>query len=392
MARATVLILGHGSREPEANADFERFVDDYRKYDPSVEVTHAYVELAQPSLDQALATLGEHGAERVIVVPLFLFAAGHVKNDLPLSLAAARARNPATEFIAARPLGVDPRLAALLDQRVAPLVTDPGKTAVIVVGRGSSDPDANGDFCKLSRLYGEGRGFAHTMSCFIGITRPQVPDTLELMARARPTEIVLAPYMLFAGRLTRKLGDIAATFAQQYPWIGVHVAPTLGSDPLLFELVRERAHEAIEGARPLECDGCQYRTPLPGRAEQVGGLQAMLWSLRHSFTHTQALPHEHAHKPLKKHVLVCGNVDCAEKGSGALVESMRRMIKDAGRQGEIRITRTSCMGRCGEGPTVVVYPDGIWYRGVRADDAHDLVHEHLLRDKLVARLVDNIMQ
>ena len=46
----------------------------------------------------------------------------------------------------------------------------------------------------------------------------------------------------------------------------------------------------------------------------------------------------------------------------------------------------------GEGPTVVVYPDGIWYRGVRQSDAHDLVHEHLLGDRLVARLVDNIMQ
>ena len=50
------------------------------------------------------------------------------------------------------------------------------------------------------------------------------------------------------------------------------------------------------------------------------------------------------------------------------------------------------MGRCGEGPTLVVYPDGVWYRGVHADDAEELVREHLLGDRLVARLVDNIMQ
>jgi len=67
-------------------------------------------------------------------------------------------------------------------------------------------------------------------------------------------------------------------------------------------------------------------------------------------------------------------------------------VKDAGREREIKITRTSCMGRCGEGPTVAVYPDGIWYRAVRVDDARDLVGDHLLRDRLVARLVDNVMQ
>jgi sirohydrochlorin cobaltochelatase len=67
-------------------------------------------------------------------------------------------------------------------------------------------------------------------------------------------------------------------------------------------------------------------------------------------------------------------------------------VKEAGRQQDIRITRTSCMGRCGEGPTVAVYPDGIWYRAVRESDASELVSDHLLNDRLVTRLVDNIMQ
>jgi (2Fe-2S) ferredoxin len=117
-----------------------------------------------------------------------------------------------------------------------------------------------------------------------------------------------------------------------------------------------------------------------------------LWSLRHSFTHTQAVPHVHAHQPLRKHVLVCGNVDCAARGSIALVETLRRTLKDAGHERDIRVTRTSCMGRCGEGPTVAVYPDGVWYRGVGHADAEELVRDHLLGDRLVARLVDNIMQ
>jgi sirohydrochlorin cobaltochelatase len=89
---------------------------------------------------------------------------------------------------------------------------------------------------------------------------------------------------------------------------------------------------------------------------------------------------------------VCANADCADRGSVALLAELRRRIKDAGRELDIRITRTSCLGRCGEGPTVAVYPDGIWYRGVTEHDAADLVNDHLLGDRLVGRLVDHIMQ
>ena len=166
----------------------------------------------------------------------------------------------------------------------------------------------------------------------------------------------------------------------------------LGVHAKLLELVNERIQEAVEERAVLPCDTCQYRVPIAGVAEQVGGLKSLLWSLRHMLTHSTAMPHVHAHVPLRKHVLVCTNIDCAARGSITLLSALRRLLKKAGKTREIRVTRTMCMGRCGEGPTVAVYPDGIWYRGVQATDAADLVHEHLLHDRLVARLVDNIMQ
>jgi sirohydrochlorin ferrochelatase/(2Fe-2S) ferredoxin len=362
------------------------------------------VELATPSLDAALLQLGRR-VDGVVALPLFLFAAGHVKNDLPLALSRARAQLPEVRFGAARPLGVHPRLAALLSERVAAAGPDKesGRTAVVVVGRGASDPDANGDFCKLVRLFAEGRDYLLVAPSFIGITRPSVEEALELAARARPERIVVVPYLLFAGRLVAKLAAQLAAFGERYPWIKTTLAPHVGCDPRLFDLVDERLADALPrtGQRgiaeeaapaPLPCDTCQYRSPLPGRASEVGGLRALLWSLRHGFTHTQAMPHEHAHRPLSKHVLVCGNADCAERGGVALAEALRRGVRDAGRERDIRITKTACMGRCGEGPTVAVYPDGVWYRGVAEADAAELVREHLLADRLVGRLVDNIMQ
>lgn len=387
-----LLIVGHGSRDAAANVEFESLVAEYGEARPTYDIAHAYVELARPALPEALGALARRCRE-VIVLPVFLFAAGHVKNDLPLALAQARRQFPATRFNAARALGVDPGLVDLAYARARPLFHDtPEKTAVVVVGRGSSDPDANGDFCKVARLLGEGRDLAWVVPGFIGITRPSFEEAIELVARARPARIVVVPYFLFAGRLIEKLGDQVQAFRARYPWIQTRLAPHLGSGERFFLLIDERVQEALTGTRPLPCDNCQYRVPVAGVSDNVGGLKALLWSLRHSYTHTQAMPHVHAHRALKKHVLVCGNVDCAERGSVALVATLRRLVQAAGRDRDIRVTRTHCMGRCGEGPTVAVYPDGIWYRGVREADAEELFREHLLQDRLVARLVDNIMQ
>jgi sirohydrochlorin cobaltochelatase len=393
-----VLLVGHGSREPRANDGFEALVEGYRRHlggGPVAEVAHGYVELARPTLDEALAELARRHT-RVVVVPLFLFMVGHTKNDLPIALARARGAAPGAELIAARELGVHATLVELAYQRAAAAVALDAaaarRTAVVVVGRGSSDPDANAEFYKLARLVGEGRGFGWLVPCFIGITAPLLPEALELVGRCRPERVVVLPYLLFDGRLGDKVRAQVEEFRARSPWIAAAVAQTLGPDPRLFGVIDERVAQALEGRGQLPCDTCQYRAPVSGVVGQVGGLRALLWSLRHGYTHSQAAPHRHAHRPLTRHVLVCGNVDCADGGSIALIDSLRRRVKAAGRQDDIRVTRTSCMGRCGEGPTVAVYPDGIWYRAVREADAEELVREHLLGDRLVARLVDNIMQ
>ena len=394
-----LLIVGHGSREPRANQQLEAFVADYRRHAQQRggldEIAHGYVELAEPGVDQALAALaGRH--RRVIVLPLFLFMVGHTKNDIPIALARARASHQGVDLIATRELGVHSTLVQLAFARAAaaaPLdAASARRTAMVLVGRGSSDPDANAEFYRLARLSGEGRELASVIPCFMGITTPLLPQALELAARGRPGQLVVVPYLLFDGRLGDRLREEVAQFQSRYPWIPTTVGATLAPDPALFEVMDERIAQALAGQGQLPCDTCQYRAPVSGVVSQVGGLRALLWSLRHGYTHRQAAPHRHAHRPLTKHVLVCGNADCAASGSLGLIEALRRLIKGAGRQDDIRVTRTSCMGRCGEGPTVAVYPDGVWYRSVRESDADELLREHLLGDRLVARLVDNIMQ
>jgi sirohydrochlorin ferrochelatase/(2Fe-2S) ferredoxin len=389
-----ILIVGHGSRDPAANHELEAIVAGYRAHrarSSGDEVAHAYVELAPPFVPDALAALAAR-ADHVVVVPFLLFAAGHVKNDLPLALHRARAASPRVRFTAARALGVHAALVDLAAARVRAALDggDPARAALIAVGRGSSDPDANADFCKLARLVGEQVGTAWAMPSFAGITTPRVDDALELAARARPERVLVLPYLLCAGRLVERLRGQADAARARYPWMKVELAPHLGDDPRLHTVLDERVAEAIAGAAPLPCDTCHYRVPI-GAVAEVGGLRALLWSVRHGVTHTQAMPHAHAHRPIRKHVLVCGNADCANRGGIGVLVALRRHLRDAGCD-DVRVTRTSCLGRCGEGPTLAVYPDGVWYRGVTGDDAGELVRDHLLGDRLVGRLVDHVLQ
>ena len=385
-----MLIVGHGSREAPANADFEALCVAYAAHSPASTVRHAYIELAHPLLEDALlAAAAEH--LEVVVAPLLLFGGPHLKNDFTLAIARARAQFPNVRFVLATALGVHPNMVDALYAQIAPHAADPASTALVVVGRGASDPDANGDLFKLVRLCTEGRGFASVDVGFLGITQPALAPALERAQRQRPSRIIVAPYMLFAGRLMNRLQDQVAQLAERTPWISFQVTNVLGAHPSVLEALRERIAAAQRGDGAMPCDTCQYRRAIGSVSQEVGGLRALLWSVRHSVTHGQAMPHVHAHKPLVKHVLICTNADCADRGSLAVLTSLRRELKANKLMERMRVTRTGCMGRCGEGPTLVVYPDGVWYRGFSEADVHSLVHDHLLRDQLVAKLVDNIM-
>jgi len=393
--KKTVLVVGHGSRVQKSNQDFEAFVSRFQQLVPEYEMRFGYIELAEPSIKKALEQVAVDSKE-IIILPLFLFSAGHVKNDLPLAVYAARQSFPQVTFHVARPLGVDPAMLKLVAKRLdeAPrnIKHSAEKTVVIILGRGSSDPDANGDFCKVVHLFEETSDYARVVPAFIGVVQPSLEETLERIAKERPEAILIQPYLFFAGRLIQDLQTKVQQFSKNYPWISVTVSAPLGEDQILFDLLKERIEEAEKGARPFPCDNCQYRVPLAGLEDKVGGLNSLLWSVRHSFTHNQAMPHSHAHSSVKKHVLVCANVDCVEQGSIGLIDSLRRMVKEEDLGKQIRVSKTSCLGYCGEGPAVVVYPDGIWYRRCEEKYAEELFKKHLIGNELVSEIVDHIMQ
>jgi sirohydrochlorin cobaltochelatase len=388
-----IVLVGHGSRVAGANRAFLRFVDFLRD-SSGFPVEPGFVELAQPTLPHALERAASIASE-VAVLPFVLFAASHVKSDIPLHIQAARTRYPRVRFAQGAPIGLHPRVLDILEDRVGdvqrsarPLADK--ETALLLVGRGSSDPDANSDLVKLARLFWEGRAFASVEAAFCGVTRPLLPEALRFLARARPRRIVVIPYLFFAGVLEQRLRADIAEFRASHPWVEVLATAPLGIEPRLVDVLLARCQEALAGTAAMTCDLCKYKVSLAGFEDDIGGELALIRSIRHASL-TVTLGQNHAHTAIRKHVLVCINAECVAQGSAALLSQLRQKLKDRQLDASVQTTKTSCMRRCGDGPLVVVYPDGVWYRHVRSEDLDEIVDHHLSAGRPVGRLVDQVL-
>ncbi|PSP64050.1 ferredoxin [Halobacteriales archaeon QH_8_67_36] len=392
-----ILLVGHGSRREKSNEQVRELAAQLEGR-LGIPVDAAFLELAEPAIDDAISGLAAT-VSQVTVVHLSLFAASHVKNDVPLAVTQARERHPELTVNNGAHLGVHPALLSLLDDRAAAVEAELGvdreddDVAVVVCARGSSDPDANADVHKLARLLYEGRGFDRVEASFIGVTEPLLDETLHDMAKTRPDAVVVLPYMLGDGVLTGRIKDGAREFDDEYPYVDAGFGEPLGTDTRLLDVLGDRWQEARTGSVEMSCDTCKYKVELDGYEDDTGGARAMLRALTHQAEHAdrEAVDDDpHVHDAPEKHVAVCTNQTCAADGAPAVLERLRQAARDSD-QCDVRITRSSCLGRCGEGPMVSVYPDGVWYGDVGETDAERIVSDHLDRDRIVSELVDQTL-
>ncbi|MBR5528257.1 MAG: NAD(P)H-dependent oxidoreductase subunit E, partial [Clostridia bacterium] len=92
---------------------------------------------------------------------------------------------------------------------------------------------------------------------------------------------------------------------------------------------------------------------------------------------------------IRSHVLICGGTGCTSSGSVAIREKLAEELKTAGLEEEVKIVQTGCFGLCALGPIMIVYPEGTFYSRVSTDDIPEIVSEHLLKGRIVDRLVYN---
>jgi sirohydrochlorin cobaltochelatase len=284
----TILLVGHGSREPGGNEEVERFAAQWRAMHPGRRIDVCFIEFAPVLLEQGLQQAAL-GSRRVWVVPLILNAAGHVKMDIPEHIAEARAANPGVTFAYAPQLGAcDPLLSVLKRQLRRAMneldMPDPRTTGVVLLGRGSSDRAANGEMAKMARWLLEESDHELVDLAFTGITWPRLERAVQRQVLLGMTQVVVLPYYLYTGTLVQRIARQVEHLTRQYPLVRFASGRHFGFEPEIFALLDQRVAELQAGAPQalMPCDGCKYRS----FAEEHG--------LGHH-AHQGARPHEHPH-------------------------------------------------------------------------------------------------
>lgn len=90
---------------------------------------------------------------------------------------------------------------------------------------------------------------------------------------------------------------------------------------------------------------------------------------------------------IRAHILCCGGTGCTSSGSETIISEMQKELIAAGIQDEVKIVKTGCFGLCALGPILVVYPEGCFYSMVKPEDAKEIVQEHLVKGRIVTRLL-----
>ena len=89
----------------------------------------------------------------------------------------------------------------------------------------------------------------------------------------------------------------------------------------------------------------------------------------------------------RSHVLVCGGTGCTSSGSAKIREKLQEEIDKNGLHDEVQVVKTGCFGLCALGPIMIIYPEGSFYSMVKEEDIPEIVSEHLLKGRIVTRLL-----
>ena len=272
----SIVLAAHGSRDPAAIGEVDALLRVMRRLAPDRTIGHGFLEFAVPTIDEGVKAVIDAGARRVVMLPALLLAATHAKNDMPGELALLRRRFPDVEFHFGAPMDLHPRLLRLAQQRIveaeqlAQRAARRDDSCLVVVGRGTSDPDANSEVSKLARMLAEGLGFGASFVCYAGTAKPEVADGLRSAAKLGCRRLVVFPHFLFDGVLVKRIYAAADELQARLPELEVLKAGYLGPHEDVAAVFLERAREGVEGRAAMNCSLCKYRVQIVGFEEQVG--------------------------------------------------------------------------------------------------------------------------
>ena len=247
-ADVPLLAVAHGTNDPAGLETLDALLERVRFLRPGVETSLAFVSVARPRVDEQLAQLLAEGVTELVVLPLLLGSGYHVRHDIPRALRQVTGQLPprtATIYQAA-PLGPDPLLASVMQDRLSAARGTVFGTQVVLAAAGSADRRANADAVAMAGLLAERLGMP-VRTGYVTTAEPNINALLARLAR-RGRPVAVASYLLSSGEFSRRINESAtlAALDTESPR-RMCVSEPLGAHDQVARLVLRRYDAALAG-------------------------------------------------------------------------------------------------------------------------------------------------
>lgn len=232
-----ILYIGHGSRTEAGRKQFVSWVEQLQARVPLDLQDYCFLELAKPDIAEGVRRLAARGATEIACVPILLFSAGHHKIDIPLALQQAFAPFPGLRLAYGRPIGPHPRMVRIVKERIAEVCDSAfdGRTEIVLVGRGSSDPQQIRGLEQIALCISE-----RVRTAYLAAASPSFSEMLETLKGRRA---IVVPYLFFTGVLLEEMKNLIQ--AKNAAGESFVLTKSLSGHPLLWDVVQQRVAETL---------------------------------------------------------------------------------------------------------------------------------------------------
>ena len=251
MCKKGVLLCGHGTRVKRGEEAFKQYAGEFAKLLPDYEVEAGFLELSQPDFEQGVKSLAGKGVKEIYALPVFLFTGVHIQKDIPCMLYQLQAKYNVSIKLAHYIGDCDDMIELSNDLlgKVGDAVKGKEKeTLFFGLGVGASNPAANGDLARLTRMVQEANKFPFALNGFCSrMTYPSVADALSICENLPYKNIVVVPYIFFPGVYMDKALDLFKALEEKRSDINISVTPLLSESDVLVQILIKRLKSVESG-------------------------------------------------------------------------------------------------------------------------------------------------
>ncbi|RFU67643.1 sirohydrochlorin chelatase [Peribacillus saganii] len=240
-----ILYIMHGSRVAKGVEQAASFIQRcMQNIDVPIQ-EYCFLELANPNIKEAFQRCIERGATKIHALPVLLLTAAHAKDDIPTELSRIHKQYPEVGVRYGRPIGVDSNMVDILVERIqetGEAITE--DSMVLLVGRGSSDPDVKRDLIQIGELLHQRIGVNRIVDCYLTAASPSFEEGLHMAKESGLKRVFVIPYLLFTGILMKTMEKEIEKLEAENQFI---LCSYLGYHPLIEKVLQDRVKEMLEG-------------------------------------------------------------------------------------------------------------------------------------------------